>query len=182
MNIPTWITLSRLLAVPLILYGLRDHPTASDRGFALGVFLLAAGTDWLDGYLARKLNQVTDLGKFLDPLVDKLLVMAPLMALVELGQVPAWGVFLILARELTIAGWRVNPALQGAASISGANLWGKVKTVVQIVAIALLIAPLSPDWHLPAQIAFWIAVLLTWVSGAIYLIPPRSREIEGMKR
>ncbi len=177
MNLPTWITLSRLLAVPLTLYGLRGHPpTDGDRGFALGVFLLAAGTDWLDGYLARKLNQVTDLGKFLDPLVDKLLVMAPLMALVELGQVPAWGVFLILARELTIAGWRVNPALQGTASISGANLWGKIKTVVQIAAIALLIAPLSPNWHLTTQIIFWIAVLLTWVSGAIYLIPTGARE------
>lgn len=174
MNLPTWITVSRLLGVPLVLYLLMT-PTTSDRWLACGLFLIAAGTDWLDGYLARRLNQVTDLGKFLDPLVDKLLVLAPLMSLVELGQIPAWGVFLILARELTIAGWRVNPAMQSGGSISGANLWGKAKTVVQIAAIALLIAPLGPPWSLPSQVLFWVAVVLTWVSGLIYLWPQSSQ-------
>jgi CDP-diacylglycerol--glycerol-3-phosphate 3-phosphatidyltransferase len=145
------------------------------RWIVLVVFLAAAGTDWLDGYLARKLNQVTELGKFLDPLVDKLLVLAPLVALVELDQVPAWGVFLILARELTIAGWRVNPSLQGSTAIQGANLWGKLKTVSQIAAIALLIAPLGGSWQQVAIVAFWIAVTLTWLSGAIYLLPPRHQ-------
>jgi CDP-diacylglycerol---glycerol-3-phosphate 3-phosphatidyltransferase len=171
MNLPTWITVSRLLGVPFLLYGLHS-PSVETRWLMLGVFLVAAGTDWLDGYLARKLNQVTDLGKFLDPLVDKLLVLAPLMALVELRQVPAWGVFMILARELTIAGWRVNPNLQ--TDIQGANFWGKLKTVSQILAIALLIAPLSDQWHLPSLIAFWISVALTWISGAIYLIPRKA--------
>jgi CDP-diacylglycerol---glycerol-3-phosphate 3-phosphatidyltransferase len=136
----------------------------------VGIFLLAAGTDWLDGYLARRLNQVTDLGKFLDPLVDKLLVLAPLLMLVGLRQVPAWGVFLIVAREITISGWRVNPAMQGGA-VPGANLWGKAKTVVQIAAIALLIAPLPPQWDRPAQILFWLAVALTLGSGLVYLWP-----------
>jgi len=173
MNLPTWITVSRLLAVPVMLYGLRN-PTDGMRWAMLVVFLLAAGTDWLDGYLARRLNQVTELGKFLDPLVDKLLVLAPLVALVELGLVPAWGVFLILARELTIAGWRVNPSLQGSATIQGANFWGKLKTVSQIGAIALLIAPLGINWSLPSLIAFWIAVALTWISGAIYLLPRKG--------
>jgi CDP-diacylglycerol---glycerol-3-phosphate 3-phosphatidyltransferase len=173
MNLPTWITFSRLLGVPFILYGLHD-PTIGDRWFCVVVFLVAAGTDWLDGYLARKLNQVTDLGKFLDPLVDKLLVLAPLLALIELQQVPAWGVFLILARELAIAGWRVNPTTSGG-TVQGANIWGKLKTVSQIVAIALLIAPLSPAWALPAMIAFWISVLLTWVSGIIYLWPQQPQ-------
>ncbi len=176
MNLPTWITVSRLLAVPLLLYGLHS-PTFGEGGwFMLGVFLMAAGTDWLDGYLARKLNQVTDLGKFLDPLVDKLLVLAPLLALIELGRVPAWGVFLILARELTIAGWRVNPTLQGRTAIQGANLWGKLKTVSQIVAIALFLAPLGAEWQIPAIIAFWVAVALTWVSGVIYLLPPKQQD------
>ncbi|PSB26795.1 CDP-diacylglycerol--glycerol-3-phosphate 3-phosphatidyltransferase [Stenomitos frigidus] len=174
MNLPTWITASRLLAVPLLLYGLHN-PTTAQRWVVLVVFLVAAGTDWLDGYLARKLNQVTELGKFLDPLVDKLLVLAPLVALVELGQVPAWGVFLILARELTIAGWRVNPNLQGSTEIQGANLWGKLKTVSQIVAIALLVAPLAEPWQLPAIAAFWVSVALTWISGAIYLLPPKQQ-------
>jgi CDP-diacylglycerol--glycerol-3-phosphate 3-phosphatidyltransferase len=140
MTLPNWITFSRLLGLPFILYGL-NNPTEQSRWICLAIFLVAAGTDWLDGYLARKLNQITDLGKFLDPLVDKFLVLAPLLALIQLGQVPAWGVFLILARELAIAGWRVNPNLTGSTSISGANIWGKLKTVSQIIAIALLIAP-----------------------------------------
>lgn len=169
MNLPTWITVSRLLGVPLLLVLLRA-PTATQRWWAAGIFVVAAGTDWLDGYLARRLNQVTDLGKFLDPLVDKLLVLAPLLMLIELGQVPAWGVFLIVAREITISGWRVNPVLQGGA-VPGANLWGKAKTVVQIVAIAILIAPLPPSWDAPAQGLFWLAVALTLGSGLVYLWP-----------
>ncbi|WP_017300486.1 CDP-diacylglycerol--glycerol-3-phosphate 3-phosphatidyltransferase [Nodosilinea nodulosa] len=169
MNIPTWITVSRLLGVPLLLV-LLQAPTPVQRWWAAGIFVVAAGTDWLDGYLARRLDQVTDLGKFLDPLVDKLLVLAPLLMLIELDQVPAWGVFLIVAREITIAGWRVSPALQGGA-VPGANLWGKAKTVVQIAAIALLIAPLPPLWEVPAQVLFWLAVVLTLVSGLVYLWP-----------
>jgi CDP-diacylglycerol---glycerol-3-phosphate 3-phosphatidyltransferase len=174
MNLPTWITVSRLFVIPPILYGL-NHPDSTMRWIVLVVFLLGASTDWVDGYLARRLNQVTELGKFLDPLVDKLLVLAPLLALVELGQIPGWGVFLILARELTIAGWRVNPKLQSSTEIPGANLWGKLKTVSQIAAIALLIAPLPDSWLLPSLAAFWASVLLTWISGIIYLLPARDR-------
>ncbi|HEY9689489.1 MAG TPA: CDP-diacylglycerol--glycerol-3-phosphate 3-phosphatidyltransferase [Coleofasciculaceae cyanobacterium] len=170
MNLPTWITVSRLAGVPLLLWWLSGEPTEADRWLALAVFLLAAGTDWLDGYLARKLNQVTDLGKFLDPLVDKLLVLAPLLLLVEMGRIPAWSVFVILARELTIAGWRVNQT-----SISGANLWGKLKTVSQIAAIALLLAPVMDAYAIWAIGAFWISVALTLISGAIYLLPAGER-------
>lgn len=169
MNLPTWITVSRLLGVPFLLYFLHQ-PTAQSRWISLVIFLLAAGTDWLDGYLARRLNQVTDLGKFLDPLVDKLLVLAPLLMLIELGQIPAWGVFLILGRELTIAGWRVNQT-----KISGANIWGKLKTVSQIAAIALLIAPLPTVWRSPSLIIFWLSVALTLISGCIYLIPQSEK-------
>lgn len=168
MNLPNAITFSRLLGIPFILYGLHE-PTDRVRWITLVIFIIVAATDFLDGYLARKLDLVTDLGKFLDPLVDKLLVLAPLLALIELGQIPAWGVFLILGRELTIAGWRVNQT-----SISGANLWGKLKTIGQMVAISLLIAPLPPEWDLPSIIAFWLAVALTVISGVIYLIPVKE--------
>ncbi|HBE60986.1 MAG TPA: CDP-diacylglycerol--glycerol-3-phosphate 3-phosphatidyltransferase [Cyanobacteria bacterium UBA11159] len=168
MNIPNSITFSRLLGLPFILYFLHD-PKEEMRWIALAIFLVAAATDWLDGYLARKLNQITDLGKFLDPLVDKLLVLAPLLALIEIDKVPAWGVFLILGRELAIAGWRVNPNL--TTEISGANLWGKLKTVSQIIAIALLIAPLPAIWLVPSLVAFWLSVALTLISGGIYLWP-----------
>ena len=176
MNIPNWITFSRLLGLPLLLYGLQN-PTEQGRWICLVIFLVAAGTDWLDGYLARKLNQITDLGKFLDPLVDKFLVLGPLLALIQLGQVPAWGVFLILARELAIAGWRVNPNLSGSSTISGANIWGKLKTVSQIVAIALLIAPTPKSWEIFSMIAFWVSVVLTLISGAIYLWPQVAANI-----
>jgi CDP-diacylglycerol---glycerol-3-phosphate 3-phosphatidyltransferase len=171
LNLPTWITVSRLLGVPIVLVALLD-PTDFRRWVSVIAFVIFAGTDWLDGYLARRLNQVTDLGKFLDPLVDKLLVMAPLMALVGLGVVPAWGVFLILARELTISGWRVNPTFQ-QGKVPGAGTWGKAKTVVQIAAIALLLAPLSGAWQVAGIVLFWIAVALTWVSGLLYLLPTK---------
>jgi len=178
MTLPNWITFSRLLALPLLLYGLHN-PTEQARWICLVIFLVAAGTDWLDGYLARKLNQITDLGKFLDPLVDKFLVLAPLLVLIELGQVPAWGVFLILARELAIAGWRVDPKLSGSSTISGANIWGKLKTVSQIFAIALLIAPTPVSWELPSLLAFWLSVALTLISGAIYLWPQLAANISS---
>lgn len=169
MNLPNAITFSRLLGIPFLLYGLYN-PTPQARWICLTIFLVAALTDWLDGYLARKLNQITDLGKFLDPLVDKLLVLAPLLVLVELGKIPAWGVFVILARELAIAGWRVNQT-----TITGANIWGKLKTVSQIIAIALLIAPLSLVWQIPTLTAFWLSVAFTVISGVIYLIPPKKQ-------
>ncbi len=168
MNLPTWITFSRLLGLPFILY-LLHNPTIQGRWICLAIFLLAAGTDWLDGYLARKLNQVTDLGKFLDPLVDKLLVLGAFLALIEMKLIPAWGVGLILARELAIAGWRVNPNL--TSSIQGANIWGKLKTVSQIAAIAFLIAPLSPTWQTISLVMFWLSVSLTLISGVIYVYP-----------
>lgn len=164
LNLPTWITFSRLLGVPALLVLLSPPVGPNARLWAAILFLVAAATDWLDGYLARRLDQVTELGKFLDPLVDKLLVLAPLLMLVELGAVPAWGVFLLLARELAVAGWRVNQS-----AVSGANFWGKLKTVVQIVAVAALIL----QW--PGGLAlFWVALALTWISGAIYLWPRRA--------
>lgn len=173
MNLPTWITVSRLCVIPLILYGLHFSEPRM-QWWIVVIFLLGAGTDWVDGYLARRLNQVTELGKFLDPLVDKLLVLAPLLSLVELGRIPAWGTFLVLARELAIAGWRVTPGLQGNTEIKGANVWGKLKTVSQIVAIALLIAPLPAIWQLPSLVMFWISVGLTLISGGIYLWPNQA--------
>jgi len=165
MTLPNWITFSRLLGIPFLLYGL-ENTTSQSRWVCLIIFLIASLTDWLDGYLARKLNQVSDLGKFLDPLVDKLLILAPLLVLVELGKVPAWGVFLILGRELAIAGWRVNQT-----QVTGANIWGKLKTVSQIIAVSLLIAPLPSNGEILGLIAFWVAVALTLLSGIIYLLP-----------
>ncbi|MGP0128555.1 MAG: CDP-diacylglycerol--glycerol-3-phosphate 3-phosphatidyltransferase [cyanobacterium endosymbiont of Rhopalodia musculus] len=170
MNLPTLVTLSRLLGLPFMFYFLHD-PTPSHRWISIAIFLVSAGTDWLDGHLARRLNQVTELGKFLDPLVDKLLVLAPLLSLIELEKVPSWGVFLIMGRELAITSWRVNPSLTQNRKVQEANWWGKLKTVSQIIAIALLIAPLSPQWGTLCSIVFWVAVVLTLISGVSYLLP-----------
>ncbi len=175
MTLASWITVSRLFAVPILLLNLRWSngllPSESLRWICLIVFLLAAGTDWLDGYVARRFNQVTDLGKVLDPLVDKLLILTPLLCLIELREIPAWTVFVILMRELTIAGWRVNQT-----NVSGANVWGKAKTVSQIAAISLLIAPLNDIGHLIGLIAYGIAIALTLISGGLYLWPRPSKE------
>ena len=169
MNLPNSITLSRLLGLPIVIYCLYSD-SLTFRWIGFWVFIIAALTDWLDGYLARKLDLVTDLGKFLDPLVDKLLILIPLLVLIDLHLVSAIGVCLILTRELTIAGWRV-----GQSQISGANIWGKLKTISQIVAIAIIIVPLSiENWHLYGSIAFWISVALTLISGSIYLLPAQT--------
>jgi CDP-diacylglycerol---glycerol-3-phosphate 3-phosphatidyltransferase len=169
MNLPNSITLSRLLGLPIVVYCLYSN-SLTVRWIGVAVFIVAALTDWLDGYLARKLDLVTDLGKFLDPLVDKLLILIPLLILIDLHLVPAIGVCLILTRELTIAGWRVNQT-----QISGANIWGKLKTVSQIIAIAVIITPLSiENWHFYGLVAFWLSVAFTLISGLIYLIPAKT--------
>lgn len=171
MTVANWITLSRLLVAPVIIGILAVDSTPVSRWLCLGLFLGAALTDWLDGYVARRFNQVSDLGKILDPLVDKLLVLAPLLGLVQLQEIPAWTVFLILLRELGIAGWRVNQS-----QIAGANQWGKVKTVTQIIAVAALLVPgNSLLWQWGAWGAYALAIILTWISGLIYLWPqPKS--------
>ncbi len=176
MNIPNTITFSRIILVFPITYLLYQTQT-NYQWWALSLFIIASLTDWLDGYLARKLNQVTALGKFLDPLTDKILVIAPLLVLIERQQIPAWGVFLIIVREIVIAGWRINPELNQQTEISGANIWGKLKTVTQILAISCLIAPI-PSLETFGIISFWCAVVLTLISGLIYLIPNFSSSIE----
>lgn len=168
-TLPTWVTLSRLIAIPIIFGLFIWQDSELTRLIALTVFLIAAVTDWLDGYLARKLNQITELGKFLDPLVDKVLTIALFLLFIELGQVPAWAVFVIITRELLITAWRGAPSSAsdaGTSPIIAANLWGKAKTVMQIVAIAALLV------KIPYAIAFfWIAVALTLISGILYVVP-----------
>jgi len=173
-TLPTWVTLSRLIAVPIIFGLFLWQDSELTRLIALSVFIIAAITDWLDGYLARKLNQITELGKFLDPLVDKVLTIALFLLFIELGQVPAWAVFLIVTRELLITAWRGAPSASSQETSSevskpqiiGANFWGKAKTVMQIVAIAALLV------KMPYAIAFfWIAVALTLISGILYVVP-----------
>ncbi len=174
-TLPTWVTLSRLIAVPIIFSLFLWQDSELIRLISLSVFIIAALTDWLDGYLARKLNQITELGKFLDPLVDKVLTIALFLLLIELGQVPAWAVFIMITRELLITAWRGAPSIASVEAsedsakptpIIAANLWGKAKTVMQIVAIAALLIKLPY-----AIVAFWLAVALTLISGILYVVP-----------
>jgi len=159
-NLPNLITLIRLGVVPGLVYFLE---VKGGNGMALILFLAASLTDWVDGYLARKLNQTTALGALLDPLVDKVLVTAALLGLVAQGIVPAWSVTLVLTREFLITGLRT--AAMSAKILLAASWTGKTKTVVQMIAISLLLANIQPY----GTYAWWAAIVLTAYSGIEYL-------------
>ncbi|MGE5708308.1 MAG: CDP-diacylglycerol--glycerol-3-phosphate 3-phosphatidyltransferase [Bacteroidota bacterium] len=164
MNVPNLVTFLRLLLVPVFILFFEQ----GNLPVALGVFLVASLTDWVDGTLARKLNQCTALGAMLDPLVDKVLVTAALVGLSARGWVPAWTVTLILAREFLITGLRTAAADQGISI--PASIWGKAKTFTQLAAIACFLYPLPTV----AQPLYWLAVALTIYSGGEYLYRTRA--------
>ena len=172
MNLPNKLTTLRMILVPvfIVLYLLGQNIPA------LIVFIIASFTDYLDGHLARKNNLVTDFGKIMDPLADKLLVTSALVCMVQTGLVPAWMVIIILAREFAITGLRSVAASKG---IVIAAAWsGKVKTVTQMIAIIFLLLnnwPFSLIGFPFATIMLWIAVIMTIYSGAEYIY--KSREL-----
>ena len=169
MNLPNVLTLSRIFLVPLLLAVLlRKDAIEVDAGWvvftreaiALLIFLAAALTDLLDGYLARRRRQVTKFGKLLDPIADKLLVSAALISLVELDRVAAWMVVLIVSREFAVSALRYLALTEGVTI--AASDFGKAKMVAQVVAVSLLIlAPHSPVLEQVGYIALWVAVLAT---------------------
>lgn len=165
MTLPNLVTLTRLALVPFLIVCFQLGALR----WALALFLVASLTDWVDGWLARRLNQTSRLGAMLDPLVDKVLVSASLIELTAMGLVPAWTVILILAREFLITGLRTAAADHGISI--PASIWGKAKTFVQTIAIALYLVPVP----VYADIAYGIAVVLTVYSGAEYLY--RTRRI-----
>lgn len=179
-NIPNILTMMRIAAIPL-LAGLLMSPSQEAGFWAAAVFALASITDWLDGYLARRLEIVTVFGKFLDPIADKLIVMAALIMILPYNRVPAWMVLVILGREIIITG------LRGIASSEGiiiqASDLGKFKTIFQIVAIIALLLHFDYSWlfgiqhplllvnmHNVGIFYLWIATLLTVWSGLDYLV------------
>jgi len=135
MNLPNRLTLARLLLIPVFLLVI-SHESLYTDAIAAAVFVLSAATDGLDGYYARKNKQVTLLGKFMDPLVDKLLISAALVVLVDLGRLPGWIAVVIISREFAVTGLRSIAAAEGVI-ITASNL-GKIKTVTQIIAITAL--------------------------------------------
>jgi len=177
LNLPTWLTVTRIFLVPLVVVVILTKPQFSIAGAhidneTLGVvaFLLAALTDFLDGYLARKRNEVTTLGKLLDPIADKLLMSAAFISLVEVGVAPAWMVVIVVGREFAVTGLRSVAISQGIAI--GASIWGKYKTVSQVVAVVLLIVGRKylGAYFFLGQVALWAVVVLALLSGADYFL------------
>jgi CDP-diacylglycerol---glycerol-3-phosphate 3-phosphatidyltransferase len=157
MNLPTALTASRIFLVPLLLVVLLTGNVADREVWGLLVFLAAAMTDYFDGYLARKRSQVTTLGKLLDPLADKILISAALVALVEMGVAPAWMVIIIVAREFAVTGLRSVGAAEGVTI--GASRLGKYKMVAQVACCSFLIAG-SRD---PNGFLLYLGHILLWV-------------------
>jgi len=179
LNLPNILTLARVAAIPVLVVLMLSDSRVSGM-WAAAVFGLAAVTDFIDGWLARKWGIVTVLGKFLDPLADKLIVMAALIMLIPLGRVPAWAVFLILAREIVVTGLRSIASSEGI--VIDASELGKYKTIYQMVAIPGLMLHYDFYWlfglewrifqvnmHNFGIFFFYIALLLTLWSGFDYL-------------
>lgn len=167
MNLPNKLTIFRVILIPFFVVLLLFDITAYDKWIALAIFIIASLTDFLDGHIARKYNLVTNFGKFMDPLADKLLVCSAMICLVELARIPAWVVIVIIAREFIISGFRLVASDNGV--VIAASYWGKFKTTFQILMICLMIADLPP-LALVTQIVMWVAIALTVVSLVDYLI------------
>ena len=164
MNTANKLTLARVVMIPafmLVLY--LGIPGANY--WALLIFALASITDWLDGYIARRYNQTTDFGKFMDPLADKCLVTAAMLWFVEVGQMPAWALLTVIVREFAISGLRMNAATSGRVIAAGWS--GKVKTAATMVCIVLMFLPIPAVLN---TVCVWIIALTTLYSGVEYFI------------
>lgn len=184
MNLPNRITLARIFMIPLMLVfllfdfewwshelSLGSYSLPVNHLIAALLFIIAASTDGIDGHIARKRNLVTNLGKLLDPLADKLLVAAALISLVALDKANGWVAVIIISREFAVTGLREVALLEG--SVIAASKWGKAKTVTQIIAISALLLNNFPfEWiGFPfADIMIWLATIITVYSGIDYFV------------
>ena len=189
MNLPNKLTVFRvILIVPFVLLMLGssaqwDWFMAVFGGIvdyadyiALGIFIIASLTDLLDGKIARRYNLVTNFGKFMDPLADKLLVCSALICLIELDRIPAWIVIIIISREFIISGFRLVAAHNRV--VIAANYWGKFKTTFQIIMVCLMIVNIE-SLNMLTQIIMWIAVILTIVSLIDYIVKNKGVLFDG---
>ncbi len=178
MNLPNKLTVLRICMIPFFVAALlyEDGASQSMRILANVLFIAASLTDFLDGKIARKYNLVTNFGKFMDPLADKLLVCSALICLIELGQLPAWVVIIIISREFIISGFRLVAADNGI--VIAASYWGKFKTTFQMIAVILLIFNI-PSLALLTNLVLAVAVILTIVSLADYIAKNRKVLTEG---
>ena len=173
LNLPNFLTVLRILLVPVIVVGLLAETPNGD-AMAAVVFALAAFTDGLDGYIARSRGSITTFGKLMDPIADKLLIIAPLVLLVQLDRIAAWVAMVIIAREFAVTALRMVAAEQGVV-IAAAPL-GKLKTILQVAAIFASIA--VPSTPAPVDAIVYAAVAVTVISGADYFFGIRRRLLD----
>ena len=178
MNLPNKLTVLRVIMIPFFVAALMAEggENPAFRYAAAAIFIIASLTDMLDGKIARKYNLVTNFGKFMDPLADKLLVCSALICMIELDQLPAWMVIIIISREFIISGFRLVAADNGV--VIAASYWGKFKTTFQMIAVILLIFNLEA-LRLLADICVWVALALTVISLADYIWKNRGILTEG---
>lgn len=169
MNLPNRLTVLRVLMVPFfVFFMLTDVGGSANKWIALVLFCVASLTDMLDGQIARKRNLVTNFGKFMDPLADKLLVCSAMICLIETGKLAAWIVIIIIAREFIISGFRLVASDSGI--VIAASYWGKFKTVFQMAMIIFLILDLGGIFVVVENVLIWIALALTIISLIDYIV------------
>ena len=178
MNLPNKLTTLRVIMIPFFVFFLlwQNGENRTFRMIALALFIIASLTDLLDGKIARKYNLVTNFGKFMDPLADKLLVCSALICLIELNALPAWMVIIIISREFIISGFRLIASDNGV--VIAASYWGKFKTTFQMVSVVLLILDI-PALAFVTTICVWIVLLLTIVSLVDYIYKNHKILTEG---
>ena len=168
MNLPNKLTVLRVLMVPFfVLFMLTDLGGAANKWIALAIFCIASLTDMLDGKIARARNLVTNFGKFMDPLADKLLVCSAMICMITTGQLAAWIVIIIIAREFIISGFRLVAA--DAGIVIAASYWGKFKTVAQMAMIIVLLADFGGVFDMIGTALIWVSLVLTIVSLVDYV-------------
>lgn len=178
MNTPNKLTVLRVIMIPFFVFFLLI-PMKGDlnKWIALAIFILASLTDTLDGYLARRDNLITNFGKFMDPLADKLLVCAAMICLIEIGKIPSWVVIIIISREFIISGFRLIASDNGI--VIAASWWGKAKTISQMAMIIFLIADLGGIFGIVETVLVVIATVLTVVSLVDYIA--KNKQVLSMQ-
>ena len=178
MNLPTKLTILRVILIPFfVVFMLFDITGAADKWIALVIFCVASLTDMLDGKIARKYNLVTNFGKFMDPLADKLLVCTALICLTSMNRLNVIVVLVIIAREFIISGFRLVASDNGI--VIAASYWGKFKTVSQMALIIVLIMDLGGVWNVVGTVLTWVALLLTIVSLIDYIAKNKQVLTQG---
>lgn len=178
MNLPNKLTVLRVIMVPFfVLFMLTDLGGDANKWIALAIFCVASLTDMLDGKIARARNLVTNFGKFMDPLADKLLVCSAMICLIPVGKLPAWIVIIIIAREFIISGFRLIASDNGI--VIAASYWGKFKTVSQMFMVILLIADFGGIFVMIENVLIWVSLILTVVSLIDYIAKNKQVLTQG---